>query len=245
MGNRYLEIAATDSVKRVQERLGSRSAYARREGGATVHQQLGSEEIAFIEAQDTFFLASIGETGWPYIQHRGGPKGFLQVLDQNTIAFPEFSGNRQYLSFGNILQDPRVSVFLIDFRLQERLKIFGRATLLERAEKPDLFKQLETENSPSKVERGIIIQVEAFDWNCSQYILPRFSEEEVRGLLEPLKGRIAELDENPRSVRMRSRLRPADGNAAQLEGSRGFVGGLRKSVPQGPGESSPVRSAGK
>jgi len=180
--------------QRVQERLGSRSAYARREGGSTVHQQFGPEEIAFIEAQDTFFLASIGETGWPYIQHRGGPKGFLQVLDKNTIAFPEFSGNRQYLSFGNILQDPRVSVFLIDFRLQERLKIFGRATLLERAEKPDLFKQLETENSPSKVERGIIIQVEAFDWNCSQYIVPRFSEEEVRGLLEPLKRRIAELE---------------------------------------------------
>jgi uncharacterized protein len=194
MGNRYLEIAATDSVKRVQERLGSRSAYARREGGPTVHQQLGPEEIAFIEAQDTFFLASIGETGWPYVQHRGGPKGFLQVLDQNTIAFPEFSGNRQYLSFGNILQDPRVSVFLIDFRLQERLKVFGRATLLERAEKPDLLKRLETENFPSKVERGIIIQVDAFDWNCSQYIVPRFSEEEVRSLLEPLKRRIAELE---------------------------------------------------
>jgi predicted pyridoxine 5'-phosphate oxidase superfamily flavin-nucleotide-binding protein len=194
MGNKYLEIAATDSVKRVQERLGSRSAYARREGGATVHQQLGPDEISFIEAQDTFSLASVSETGWPYVQHRGGPKGFLKMLDQNTIGFPDFSGNRQYFSFGNILQDPRVSLFLLDFRLQERLKIFGRATLVERAESPDLFKHLESDDLPSRVERGTIIHVEAFDWNCSQYIVPRFSEEEVRGLLEPLQRRIAELE---------------------------------------------------
>ena len=187
MGNKYLEIAATDSVKRVQQRLGSRAAYARREGGPSVHQQLGPEEISFIEAQDTFFLASVSGTGWPYVQHRGGPKGFLKVLDQSTIGFPEFSGNRQYLSFGNILQDPRVSLFFLDFRRQERLKIFGRATLAERAENPDLFRRLETENLPSKVERGIIIQVEAFDWNCSQYIVPRFSADEVRDLLRPLK----------------------------------------------------------
>lgn len=194
MGNQYLEIATTDSVKRLQERLGSRSAYARREGGTTTHHQLGPEEISFIQAQDTFFLASVSEDGWPYVQHRGGPKGFLKVIDQSTIGFPEFSGNRQYLSFGNILQDPRVSLFLIDFRQQERLKIFGRATLVEHDENPELLKGLETESLPSRVQRGIIIQVEAFDWNCSQYIVPRFSEAEVRGLLEPLKQRIAELE---------------------------------------------------
>ena len=194
MGNKYLEIATTDSVKRLQERLGSRSAYARREGGTTTHHQLGPEEISFIQAQDTFFLASVSEDGWPYVQHRGGPKGFLKVIDQSTIGFPEFSGNRQYLSFGNILQDPRVSLFLIDFRQQERLKIFGRATLVEHDENPELLKGLETESLPSRVQRGIIIQVEAFDWNCSQYIVPRFSEAEVRGLLEPLKQRIAELE---------------------------------------------------
>src|SRR5260370_24978859 len=119
MGNRYLEIAATDSVKRVQERLGSRSAYARREGGSTVHHQFGPEEIAFIEAQDTFFLASIGETGWTYIQHLGGPKGCLQVLDKNTIAFTEFSEHRQYLSFGILLLSPSGSVFLLHLRHPE------------------------------------------------------------------------------------------------------------------------------
>jgi uncharacterized protein len=194
MGNKYLEIAATDSVKRVQQRLGSRATYARREGGPTIHQQLGSEEISFIEAQDTFFLASVSETGWPYVQHRGGPKGFVTVLDQSTIGFPEFSGNRQYLSFGNILQDPRVSLFFLDFRRQERLKIFGYATLAERAENPDLLRRLETENLPSKAERAIVIQIEAFDWNCSQYIVPRFSEDEVRDLLQPFKQRIDELE---------------------------------------------------
>ena len=204
MGNKYLEIAATDSVKRVQQRLGSRTAYARREGGPAIHQQLGPEEISFIEAQDTFFLASVSETGWPYVQHRGGPKRSMKVLDQSTIGFPEFSGNRQYLAFGNILQDPRVSLFLLDFRRQERLKIFGRATLAERAENPDLFRRLETENLPSKVERGIIIQVEAFDWNCSQYIVPRFSEDEVRDLLQPLKQRINELETRIRNQESRT-----------------------------------------
>ena len=194
MGNKYVEIAATATVKQVQQRLGSRSAYARREGGPTVHHQLGPDEISFIEAQDTLFLASVSQTGWPYVQHRGGPRGFLKVLDQNTVGFPEFSGNRQYLSFGNILKNPRVSLFLIDFRLRERLKIFGRATLVEGGENLELLKRLETADLPSKVERGIIIQVEAFDWNCSQYIVPRFSEEEVVHLLEPLKRRIAELE---------------------------------------------------
>jgi uncharacterized protein len=192
MGNKYLEIAVTDSVKEVQERLGSRAGYARREGGPTVHYQLGQEEIAFIEARDTFFLGSVSETGWPYVQHRGGAKGFLKVLGQNTLGFPEFSGNRQYLSFGNIQKDPRVSLFLIDFRAQERLKIFGRATLVEGSEHPELLKRLSSEDL--KVQRGFIIRVEAFDWNCSQYIVPRFSEEEVRELVEPLKKRIAELE---------------------------------------------------
>jgi predicted pyridoxine 5'-phosphate oxidase superfamily flavin-nucleotide-binding protein len=194
MGNKYLEIATTNSVKTVQERLGSRAAYARREGGPTIHQKLGPEEISFIEEQDTFFLASVSETGWPYVQHRGGPKGFLKVLDQSTIGFPEFSGNRQYLSLGNVLRDPRISVLLLDFQRQERLKVFGRATLVECAENPILFRHLETENLPSKVERGIIIQVEAFDWNCSQYIVPRFSEDDVRRLVEPLKKRVEELE---------------------------------------------------
>ncbi len=194
MGNRYLELAVTDQVKQMQERFGSRSAYARREGGAVVHDRLGPEEIAFIQAQDTFFLASVSETGWPYVQHRGGPKGFLQVLDPNTIAFPEFSGNRQYLSFGNILSNPRVSLFLIDFRNRERLKIFGRASLVESTGNPDLLKRLESADLPSKVERGMVIQVEAFDWNCSQYIVPRFSSDEVRSLVEPLKLGIKELE---------------------------------------------------
>jgi predicted pyridoxine 5'-phosphate oxidase superfamily flavin-nucleotide-binding protein len=194
MGNKYLEIAATNSVKQIQERFASRSAYARREGGATIHHRLGPEEIAFIQAQDTFFLASVSETGWPYVQHRGGPKGFLQVLDPITIGFPEFSGNRQYLSFGNILSNPRVSLFLIDFHNQERLKIFGQATLVERGENPDLLNRLESANLPSKVERGMVIQVEAFDWNCSQYIVPRLSADELRSLVEPLRQRIEELE---------------------------------------------------
>ena len=115
MTDRYLEIATRDAVKALQERWGSRSAYSRLESGPLTNNQLGPEEIAFIEAQDSFFLASINDSGWPYIQHRGGPPGFLKVLENNQLGFPDFKGNRQYLSFGNILKNPRVSLFLIDY----------------------------------------------------------------------------------------------------------------------------------
>src|SRR5260370_13566310 len=127
MTDHYLEIATTDAVKQLQERWGSRSSYRRLESGPISHQDLGPEEIAFIKAQDSFFLASLNEKGWPYIQHRGGPPGFLQVLSDHKLRFPDFKRNRQYLSFGNILTNPPVSLFLIDYPLRAPLKIFGHA----------------------------------------------------------------------------------------------------------------------
>ncbi len=131
MPDRYLEIATTDAVKQLQERWGSRATYGRLESGPDRHHQLGPEEIAFIEAQDSFFLASINEAGWPYVQHRGGPPGFLKILNANQLGFPDFKGNRQYLSFGNLLRNPKVSLFIIDYPARTRLKIFGRATLVK------------------------------------------------------------------------------------------------------------------
>jgi predicted pyridoxine 5'-phosphate oxidase superfamily flavin-nucleotide-binding protein len=194
VGNRYLEIAATDSVKQIQERLGSRAAYARQEGQPTIHHRLGPEERAFIETQDSFFLASVSQTGWPYVQHRGGPRGFLRVLDDQTLVFPEFAGNRQYISFGNIGTEPRVSLFLIDYPNRERLKIYGRARVAERANEPDLIDPPTMPQLKNPVERGIVITVEAFDWNCSQYITPRYTVEEINQIAEPLKQRIRELE---------------------------------------------------
>src|SRR5258708_30113772 len=131
MTDHYLEIATTDSVKQLQERWGSSSTYSRLESGPIGHQDLGPEEIAFIQAQDSFFLASLNEKGWPYIQHRGGPPGFLQVLSDQKLGFPDFKGNRQYLSFCNILTNQRVSFFLIDYLLRPRLMIVHHATLVE------------------------------------------------------------------------------------------------------------------
>jgi len=194
MTDRYLEIATSDAVKDLQERWGSRSAYSRFESGPLTSNQLGPEEIAFIEAQDSFFLASLNESGWPYIQHRGGPPGFLKVLGNNQLGFPDFNGNRQYLSFGNILKNPRVSLFLIDYPARARLKIFGNAKLVEGDNVPDALREMENEPGAIAIERGVIIQVEAFHWNCPKYIVPRFTEAQVRTVVDPLVKRIKDLE---------------------------------------------------
>lgn len=194
MTDRYLEIATSDAVKELQERWGSRSAYCRLESGPLTSNQLGPEEIAFIEAQDSFFLASLNDTGWPYIQHRGGPPGFLRVLGNNQLGFPDFKGNRQYLSFGNILKNPRVSLFLIDYPARTRLKIFGHAKLVEGDTLPDALRKIENDPGATPIERGIIVQVEAFHWNCPKYIVPRFTEAQVRTVVAPLVERIHDLE---------------------------------------------------
>jgi uncharacterized protein len=194
MTDHYLEIATGDTVKALQERWGSRSAYSRLESGPLANNQLGPEEIAFIEAQDSFFLASLNDSGWPYIQHRGGPPGFLKVLENNQLGFPDFKGNRQYLSFGNILKNPRVSLFLIDYPARARLKIFGHAKLVEGDSLPDALRKIENDPGVTPIERGIIIQVEAFHWNCPKYIVPRFTEEQVRTAVAPLVKRIHDLE---------------------------------------------------
>jgi hypothetical protein len=194
MTDRYLEIATSDAVKDLQERWGSRSAYSRFESGPLTSSQLGPEEIAFIEAQDSFFLASLNESGWPYIQHRGGPPGFLRVLGNNQLGFPDFKGNRQYLSFGNIQKNPQVSLFLIDYPARARLKIFGNAKLVEGDSVPDALREIENEPGATPVERGVIIQVEAFHWNCPKYIVPRFTEAQVRTVIDPLVKRIKDLE---------------------------------------------------
>lgn len=194
MPDRYLEIATTDAVKQLQERWGSRATYGRFESGPDRHHQLGPEEIAFIEAQDSFFLASINESGWPYVQHRGGPPGFLKIVGENQLGFADFKGNRQYLSFGNLLRNPKVSLFIIDYPARTRLKIFGRATLVEGDALPQELREVAVSEGNAKIERGIVIQVEAFDWNCPKYIVPRYTLEQVRGVVEPLVKRISDLE---------------------------------------------------
>ena len=197
MAYRYGEIAFTDRVKAVQEEMGSRSAYARREanvaGTAGLDAALGSDAAAFIAARDSFYMATVSESGWPYIQHRGGPAGFVRVLDERTLGFADFGGNRQYVSVGNLAGDDRVALFFMDYANQARLKMFGRARTVP-AEDADTLARLAVPGYRARVERGVLIAVEAFDWNCSQHITPRYTLVEVEAATAALRRRIAELE---------------------------------------------------
>ena len=194
MTSKFTELAFTPDVKAVQERMGSRKAYARAENGPIHHDRLGEAEVAFIAARDSFYMASVSETGWPYIQHRGGPAGFVKILDETTLGFADFRGNRQYVSVGNLLGNDRVALFFMDYPHQARLKLLGRARVATLDEEPDLIARLVAPGYPAKVERGFLIAIEAFDWNCSQHITPRFTEAEIAVAVAPLQQRIRELE---------------------------------------------------
>ncbi|HEY4089624.1 MAG TPA: pyridoxamine 5'-phosphate oxidase family protein [Bryobacteraceae bacterium] len=147
----------------------------------------------FIGERDSFYMATVGEGGWPYIQHRGGPPGFLKVIDDHTIAFGDLRGNRQYITAGNLMENDRVAIILVDYPRQARLKILGRAQIFEGDDAAPWIGKLGDEGIGGVVERVIVIRVEATDWNCSQNIKPRFSEEEIREALAPWEKRLAEL----------------------------------------------------
>jgi uncharacterized protein len=194
MSHRFADIAFTPSVKQVQQRLGSRAAYARNEQVAEPFNHVLTEaEAQFIAARDSLYMASVGETGWPYIQHRGGPAGFVRVLDPQTIGFADFRGNRQYISVGNLLTDERVSLFFMDYANRTRLKLLGRARVVDPEDVETLGK-LAVPGYRGTVERGIVITVEGFDWNCPQHITERYSLDDVRKLTAPLLARIADLE---------------------------------------------------
>jgi uncharacterized protein len=198
MSKRFAKIAFTPLVKRQQEIHGSRRQYERVEQPDYTGDRLGEMEKSFIQGRDSFYMASVSETGWPYIQHRGGVAGILHLIDDKTLAFADLRGNRQYISVGNLLHDDRVALFLMDYPSQTRLKILGHASIFEG----DHVKEL-TEIVPSNqrhlVERVIKIHVEAFDWNCQQHITPRYTEEEIVRVMTPTRQRIAELElENKR-----------------------------------------------
>jgi predicted pyridoxine 5'-phosphate oxidase superfamily flavin-nucleotide-binding protein len=180
MAHAFSGLMFTPIVKSLQERFGSRDSYRRFEAPeAPPRDSLGPDEAEFLAARDSFYMATVSETGWPYVQHRGGPPGFLKVLDDRTIGFADFRGNRQYVSTGNLLTDDRVSLILMDYPNKRRLKILGRARILEPETAPDLLASLEIPEYRARVERGFLIHVEAFDWNCPQHITPRYTLAEI------------------------------------------------------------------
>lgn len=196
MSTRYLGIATTASVAAAQEHYGSATQWARM--GARGHaddagrsQCLGPPELAFIAARDGFYLASVSETGWPYVQYRGGPTGFLTAVDTSTLGFADFRGNRQYITTGNVRANDRVSLFLMDYAHRQRLKIFGHMRIIDAADDPTLAERLTVPGYPGRVERLVLIAVEAFDWNCPQHITPRFTQAELEVALVPVRDGLA------------------------------------------------------
>lgn len=204
MSNNFGSLVFTPVVKALQEKYGSRRQYARMERGAASRDRLGPDETAFIAEQDSFYLATLGETGWPYVQHRGGPKGFLKVIDDQTIAFADFRGNRQYVSTGNLLTDNRVALILVDYPRQARLKILGRTEIVEGEQARVWFEKLREPGYKATVERAYVVTVEAFDWNCPQHIKPRFTAEQIQEAIEPLEKKLHELEKENQELRKRS-----------------------------------------
>jgi predicted pyridoxine 5'-phosphate oxidase superfamily flavin-nucleotide-binding protein len=202
MGRRFAELAFTPLVKQQQIQHGSRALYERVENSSDPADRLTLDEEAFIRARDGFYMASVTETGWPYIQFRGGPPGFLHVLDDRTLGFADLRGNRQYISTANLLHDSRVALFFMDYPHQSRLKILGRAQIHEGdAEALALIEKLAMPGEKSPPERALLIHVEAFDWNCPQHIAPRYTEAELKQVLEPMRRRMQALEEENKRLR--------------------------------------------
>lgn len=184
MSHAYAAIAFTSSVRDAQARDGSRAQYARafESDPEPSHAHLGPDEAQFIRSQRSFYIATVSETGWPYVQHRGGKPGFLKVIDAKTVSFTDVAGNRQFISIGNLATNDRVAVILVDYAHRQRLKILGRLSVVE-------------EMINGKRQREMTIRIEAFDWNCPQHIPVRFEAEDVQRLIGERDERIAQLEQ--------------------------------------------------
>ena len=186
------DIAFTPSVKAAQERMGSRTHYSRMEQRGGWQASITDDLADFIAERDSFHLATASRDGQPYIQHRGGPKGFLKVLDERTLAFADFSGNRQYITVGNLAENNKAFIFLMDYANQMRIKIWGSAEVVEND--PTLIKALTDSGYGGRPERAIRFRVEAWDVNCRQHITRRFTEAAVGSVVASLQNRIAVLE---------------------------------------------------
>lgn len=193
MARNFAEIAFTESVKAQQEKYGSRKSYARMEAVARGNE-IGENEAAFIAARDSFYLATTGESGFPYVQFRGGPQGFLKVLNTKTLAYADFRGNLQYVSVGNLTRNEKAALILMDYANRQRLKIYARVEVIEAKDRPELIAQLQDASYDAEIERAMVLHLEAFDWNCPQHITQRFTIEEIRELNAPLYEHVSKLE---------------------------------------------------
>jgi hypothetical protein len=212
MAYNFPKLMFTPAMKALQEKHGSRRQYARFEDVASP-DCFGPNEQRYIATRDSFYIASVAANGWPYVQHRGGPAGFLKTLDPTTLAFADFRGNKQYVTEGNLSSENRVALILVDYPSQSRLKILGRAELIEPdkdatrfAELIDRVRDPETFSGyGAQVEAIMVVHVEAFDWNCQQHIVPRYTTEQVQQVIAPLEQRIEELEAENAALKALSR----------------------------------------
>jgi len=188
MARNFMELAFNDSVRKVQKQYGTRAPYQKMEEKSGFRNQLTWQEKAFIKNRDGFYMSSVGESGWPYMQFRGGPKGFLKVLDENTVAFADFRGNGQYITAGNLNATKKAVLFLMDYTQQQRLKIWAEAEVLHADDHPELLKKVGLPNYDGMVERIFVFEVQAFDWNCPQHITPKYTKEEIEKGMVDLDG---------------------------------------------------------
>jgi predicted pyridoxine 5'-phosphate oxidase superfamily flavin-nucleotide-binding protein len=203
----FLDVAITPSVRAVQAEMGADRIW-RDFKGHREFDRFTDNEAAFIADRDSFYMATVSETGWPYVQHRGGPRGFLKLVDDRTLAFADYRGNRQYISAGNLTADGRACLFLMDYPQRARLKIYAHVETLALDDDPDLTASLLTASlavpgSKAKIERIFRLRLEAFDWNCQQHITPRFTEHEITEAVQPLRDRLAQLESENTALRAR------------------------------------------
>jgi uncharacterized protein len=191
----------TPFVKELQERYGSRRQYERMEKSGEPQDRFTPFETQFLADRDSFYWATTGATGWPYVQHRGGPKGFLKVIDDHTLAFADFRGNKQYISTGNLLTDNRVAIIMLDYPRQARLKILGRVEIFEDDKAVDWLDRVRVPGEKTPLERVFVIHVEAYDWNCPQHITPRYTAEEIREGLTTVEKRLHDLEQENEALR--------------------------------------------
>ena len=191
----------TPLVKKLQERYGSRRQYERMENSGASQDRFTAFETEFLAERDSFYMATVGATGWPYVQHRGGPKGFLKVIDDHTLAFADFRGNKQYISTGNLLTDNRVALIMVDYPRQARLKILGRVEIFEGAKAAEWLDRVRMPGEKTVIERVLVIHVEAYDWNCPQHITPRYSVEELREGMKDVEKRVQTLEQENEALR--------------------------------------------
>jgi predicted pyridoxine 5'-phosphate oxidase superfamily flavin-nucleotide-binding protein len=198
----FLDIAVTPSVKAVQAKMGADRIWQGFKGHRE-SDRFTENEAAFIAARDSFYIATVSETGWPYIQHRGGPRGFLRVVDDRTLAFADYRGNRQYISTGNLSADDRACLFLMDYPRRARMKIYARVETLSLDADPALTELVTVPGYRAKFERIFRLRLEAFDWNCPQHIAPRFTEQEVVEAVRPFRDRLTQLETENAQLRAR------------------------------------------